>query len=424
MGETPTPPLSGALVGYGFIGSRGHVPAYAAFPEGQAPLRIVAVADTCAARRERAVADLPGVRVYETYAELLEREAGRIDFVDITTPPSTHAEVAHAALDRGLHVLCEKPLTTTTAEARSLLDHARRARRVIFPCHNYKHAPVIKTVRRILDSGAIGPVSLVTLHTFRNTHARGVAEWRPDWRRERRFSGGGIAMDHGSHTFYLAFDWLGTFPTAISARMSTLVTQASFDTEDNLACSIQFPNGTASAHLSWTAGMRRVIYTLHGDRGAIRVEDDDVETVTSHTRADGSVAWETQRERVASDWMDASHTIWFRSLLEQFSAAIVAGDFAGKEAETALRCIELITTAYASAEMGSRELPLGTMGDSVTMGDPQRVPQAPPMAPAPMAPAPMASVPMATPPIVPPAEPSRPQPSQRHVSLSNGGASL
>jgi predicted dehydrogenase len=367
-------PLSGALVGYGFIGAKGHVPAYAAFPDGQAPLRIVAVADTCPARRAAAQADLPGVRVYETHAELLEREAGRIDFVDVTTPPSAHAEIAHAALDRGLHVLCEKPLTTTTAEARSLLDHARRARRVVFPCHNYKHAPVIKTVRRILDSGAIGPVSLVTLHTFRNTHARGVSEWRPDWRRERRYSGGGIAMDHGSHTFYLAFDWLGAFPTAISARMSTL---GNFDTEDNLACSISFPNGTASAHLSWTAGMRRVIYTLHGSQGAIRVEDDDVEVVTGRPRADGSVAWETTRERVASDWMDASHTIWFRSLLEQFAAAVAAGDFAGKEAETSLRCIELITTAYASAEQGSRELPLGE-NVPVTMGDPQRVPQTPP----------------------------------------------
>jgi predicted dehydrogenase len=395
--------LAGALVGYGFIGSRGHVPAYAALPvamgdpqrapqtppDAESPLRIVAVADTCPARRAAAHADLPGVRVYETHAELLEREAGRIDFVDITTPPSAHAEIAHAALDRGLHVLCEKPLTTTTAEARSLLDHARRARRVIFPCHNYKHAPVIKAVRRILDSGAIGPVSLVTLHTFRNTHARGVSEWRPDWRREHRYSGGGIAMDHGSHTFYLAFDWLSAYPTGISARMSTL---GDFDTEDNLACSISFPNGTASAHLSWTAGMRRVIYTLHGSQGAVRVEDDDVEVVTARPRADGTVAWDAVRERVASDWMDASHTIWFRSLLEQFSAAIAAGDFAGKEAESSLRCIELITTAYASAAQSSRELPLG-----------DGVPVAAPSVPALIAPVPTAS------------------PSRSH-SLSNGGA--
>jgi predicted dehydrogenase len=351
-------PLRGALVGYGFIAEKGHLPAYTATREGKSPLEIVAIADSCPARRERAAAQHPGVRLYEGHAELLDKEGARLDFVDVTTPPCDHARIAHAALDRGLHVLCEKPLTTTVADARALLDHARRAERVVFPSHNYKHAPVIKAVRRVLDEGRIGTPSLVTLHTFRNTHAKGVAEWRPDWRREKRFSGGGIAMDHGSHTFYLAFDWLGAHPTAISAKMSTL---GNFDTEDNLACSITFPTGTASAHLTWTAGVRKVIYTIHGDRGAIRVEDDDLEVTEMKTEG-GKASFARTTERISSDWMDASHTIWFRSLFEQFAGAIAAKDYAGKEAENALRCVELITTAYASALEGCRELPLGGRG--------------------------------------------------------------
>lgn len=353
--------LRGALVGYGFIGARGHLPAYARLGAGS-PLRITAVADTCAARRDKARADLAGARVYETHAEMLDKEAGQLDFVDVCTPPSDHAEIAHAALDRGLHVLCEKPLTTTVADARALLDHARRARRVVYPAHNYKHAPVIKAVRRILDADVVGAVRLVTLQTFRTTHARGVPEWRTHWRRERRYSGGGIAMDHGSHTFYLAFDWLGSWPTAITAKMSTL---GDHDTEDNLTCSISFPNGAASAHLSWTAGLRRVLYTIHGQRGAIRVEDDEVETVVGDAAADGSVRWQTQREQVSSRWMDASHAAWFRSLFEQFAAAIRAGDWVSREAETALRCMELIQTAYASAEAGSREMPLGAAAEDL-----------------------------------------------------------
>lgn len=354
------PGLRGALVGYGFIGARGHAPAYAAL--GGAALRITAVADTSAARREEARAALPGARIYETHAELLEKEAGALDFVDVCTPPCDHAEIACAALDRGLHVLCEKPLTTSVADARALLQRARRARRVVFPVHNYKHAPVIRTVRRILDSGVIGRTRLVTLQTFRNTHARGVPEWRANWRRERRYSGGGIAMDHGSHTFYLAFDWLGSWPTSVNATTSTL---GDWDTEDNLACSISFPNGTASAHLSWTAGMRRVIYTIHGEHGAIRVEDDDVETVVGGAAPDGSARWATHRERVSSGWMDASHTMWFRSLFEQFAAAIGAGDWVSREAEAALRCVELIQTAYASAGSASREMPLGAAAEGL-----------------------------------------------------------
>jgi hypothetical protein len=77
------------------------------------------------------------------------------------------------------------------------------------------------------------------------------------------------------------------------------------------------------------------------------------------------VAWEVVRERVSSDWMDASHTAWFRSLFDQFSAAVAAGEWAGREAETALRCVELITTAYASAAGGSRVLPLGRPAEEV-----------------------------------------------------------
>src|SRR5690349_4312107 len=109
--------LRGAVIGYGFIAERGHVPAYASFNPERGGLRITAVADICAARRERARAALPDARIYESHAELLEREAGQLDFVDVTTPPCDHATIAHAALDRGLHVLCEKPLTTTVAEA-------------------------------------------------------------------------------------------------------------------------------------------------------------------------------------------------------------------------------------------------------------------------------------------------------------------
>jgi predicted dehydrogenase len=345
--RTPQRPLRGAIVGYGFISEHGHVPAYAL--AGPREFDIVAVADSCAARRERAHAALPRARIYEGHEQLLDAERGRVDFVDVTTPPCDHARIARAALTHGLHVLCEKPLATTAEDARSMLALAREVRRVLLPCHNYRHAPVIRTVRRLLDRGLLGAVRLVTLQTFRNTHARGVDDWRPDWRRERRFAGGGIAMDHGSHTFYLAFDWFGAYPTAITAKTSTL---GPYDTEDNVACALTFPSGTATAHLSWTAGVRKVVYTIHGERGAVRVEDDDVEVALSHGEPG---VWETTRERIASAWMDASHVGWFHSLFDELATAIRTSDVTNHEAESSVRCVELITDAYASAQDGSRE---------------------------------------------------------------------
>jgi predicted dehydrogenase len=352
--------LRGALIGYGFIGAKGHVPAYLKRHD----VEIVAVADICAARRALVPALLPGAALYESAEALLAAERDRLDFLDIATPPCDHAAIAHQALDLGLHVLCEKPLATRLADAAALLAHASSARRVVFPCHNYKHAPVVTAIRDIVQSGRIGRIRSVTLATFRNTHAKGVTEWNTHWRRQVRYSGGGIAMDHGSHTFYLTFEWLGGWPTAVTAKMSNQEPDK-WDTEDNFSAVLTFPTGLAEVHLTWTAGVRKVIYTLQGERGAITVDDDELQLATMRATggadvAQGAVTWDVERSTIQSDWMDASHTRWFNTMFDQFLQAIETGDYAGKEAQDAYHCLEIIATAYRSAGEGCRELKLGT----------------------------------------------------------------
>lgn len=354
--------LRGAVIGYGFISGKGHIPAYLERARNQVDVEIVAVADICEARRARAQESLPKARIYSSYEALLAAEAANLDFVDISTPPCDHAKIAHAALDRGLHVLCEKPLTTTLEEARDLLRHAMEAKRVLFPCHNYKHAPVVRAIREIIESGQIGKVRSLTLNTYRNTHAKGVTEWKTHWRREKKYSGGGIAMDHGSHTFYLTFDWMKDYPTAVTAKMTNL-DSGRYDTEDNFTAVLTFPEGLAHAHLTWTAGVRKVMYTVQGERGAITVDDDDLQLATMESTsgpdvAQGAVTWKVEKRSIASNWMDASHVTWFNSLFDQFKEAIAQGDFVGKEAREAYLCIQLITKAYESAQQNSVELPL------------------------------------------------------------------
>jgi len=361
----PQRALRGAVIGYGFISAQGHIPAYLERARTRHDIELVAVADICGQRREASRAALPGARVYETAEALLAAEAGSLDFVDIATPPCDHAAIAHHALEAGLHVLCEKPLTTTLSDARSLLEHARRSKRVLFPCHNYKHAPVVKAIRSILASGRIGRVRSITLSTFRNTHAKGVPEWKTDWRRQRRYSGGGIAMDHGSHSFYLAFEWMGGYPTAVSAKTANLE-PARWDTEDNISLALTFPNGLAHAQLSWTAGVRKVIYSGQGEHGAITVDYDDLElAVLERTEgpevAQGAVRWHTARQSISSQWMDASHVSWFNSLFDEFRAAVDSGTWVGREAHEAYLCVQLIDAAYRSAADGCREVPLSAV---------------------------------------------------------------
>lgn len=345
--------LRGALVGYGFIGAEGHVPAYLQ----RADVALVAVADVCAPRRALVGARLPRAAVYASFDELLAAEGRRLDFVDVATPPSDHAAVAHRALDRGLHVLCEKPLAMGAASARELLAHAAAARRVLFPVHNYRHAPVVKAIGEVIRSGRIGRVNAVTIDTFRTTHARGVPEWNPDWRRRARWSGGGIAMDHGSHALYLSFEWMQGWPTAVTAKTANS-DPARWDTEDSFTAALSFPGGLARVHLTWTAGVRKVIYCVQGERGAITVDDDELEVTARRPGGAGAPSWEVERRTISSDWMDPSHTRWFNALFDGFRAAIERGDHLGREVQDAYRCAEIVEEAYASAADGCRERPL------------------------------------------------------------------
>ena len=344
-----------ALVGFGFISGKGHVPAFARRND----VEIVALADICHARRELAKKDLPHARVYENWQEMLTKEK-EIEIVDIATPPYVHAEIAVAALERGCHVLCEKPLAVSTAEARRMLEAARRAGRVLFPCHNYKHAPVVKVIEEAIKSGRIGEVNSVTLQTFRNTHAKGVKEWKTDWRRELKYSGGGIAMDHGSHTFYLTFSWLASMPTALTAK--ALRISREWDTEDNLTVTLEFPGKRfAHSHLSWTAGIRKVIYTVQGSKGAVVVNDDEAEVSVGFPNTgshSGTDDYKVEKFTIESDWMDASHTKWFNSMFDKFLSCIDRGDILNEEIRESFACIEVIEKSFLSSEQGSRELVL------------------------------------------------------------------
>jgi predicted dehydrogenase len=346
--------LQGAVIGYGFISAEGHIPAYLKRSHDLADVQIVAIADISPVRRKLAQRVLPAARIYDDYRTLFDAEASKLDFVDICTPPRNHASIAHAALERGLHVLCEKPLACAVEEARSLLAHAKAVQRVLFPCHNYKHAPMVKAIREIIQSGRVGEVRSVALNTYRDSHAKGVAEWNSDWRRDSRHSGGGIGMDHGSHSFYLTFDWLRSYPRSISAKVSNLE-PGKYDTEDDFTALLTFPTGLARVHLTWTAGIRRVHYTLQGEKGVITMDNDELQIATRN----GGQEWNVVEKRsITSHWMDASHASWFNALFDQFRDAMEREDFAGKEAQEALLCVQLINMAYRSARENSRELPL------------------------------------------------------------------
>ena len=328
--------MNGAIVGFGVIASTGHAPAFRRMQQH----KIVAVADPVAARLREAERIIPGVRTFGSHEELLAHaDQLELDFVDIATPPCYHLEIALAAADRGLHVLCEKPITTSLADARTMLLSARDRGVTIFPCHNYKHAPVVKEMRSAIQSGRMGRIRSATLTTFRTTNAKGTPDWITDWRRVHEYSGGGIVMDHGSHSCYLTFMFFGgSPPRSVSARTYQL--EPGFDTEDNVCATLSFDEGFAQMHLSWTAGVRKVIYALQGSQGAVVVDEDDAQLICGD---------EATRKTIASRFDDASHTEWFTSMFDHFAEDVAAGRHVTDELKESYWCIATIEAIYRSA---------------------------------------------------------------------------
>ncbi|MCC7368430.1 MAG: Gfo/Idh/MocA family oxidoreductase [Chloroflexi bacterium] len=150
------PPLRVGLIGAGFIVER-HIPAWQATPDAE----LVAVCDL---NRERAAAraaqyGIPAV--YDSVEAMLEAE--NLDAVDIATRPESHKALATLAAERGVHVLCQKPLAATVGEAREIAGICARAGVRFMVLEMWRHVPALKDLKRQLDAGSIGEVHMLRL---------------------------------------------------------------------------------------------------------------------------------------------------------------------------------------------------------------------------------------------------------------------
>jgi predicted dehydrogenase len=163
---------------------------------------IAAVADAVGAVAGEAAADAAGCRAVSSLEELLALD---LDGVVIATPSALHAAQAIAALERGVAVFCQKPLGLDAAEARRVVETARRADRLLGVDLSYRHVAGMPEVRRLAMEGVLGSVYAAHL-AFHNAYG-------PDkpWFYDARLSGGGCVMDLGIHLVDLAL-WVLGFP--------------------------------------------------------------------------------------------------------------------------------------------------------------------------------------------------------------------
>ena len=186
-----------ALIGYGIGGSVFHEPFLAVDPSYE----IAAVVTSSPQRRAKAQ---QRYRVIPTVDKLWSR-ADEFDLAIITSPTAMHTEHALAALDAGLHVVVDKPIAITAADARRIVEHAHTCGKSLSTFQSRRYDAEHQTARELISSGVLGDIVRLELNFLRD-----VGGLRDNWRDSTATNdGGGVTFDLGSHMFDAAQHLLG-----------------------------------------------------------------------------------------------------------------------------------------------------------------------------------------------------------------------
>ncbi|MGR3465614.1 Gfo/Idh/MocA family protein [Limimaricola sp.] len=241
-----TGPIRLGMVGGGAGAFIGAVHRIAARLDGE--YELVAGALSSTPEKARASAEALGIaRAYDDFEAMAEAEAARADGIEavaIVTPNHMHAPAARAFLKRGIHVICDKPLTATLDEARRLARDAAEADALFVLTHNYTGYPMVRQAREMVAQGVLGDIRLVQVEYAQDWLAEAPA---PDnkqaaWRTDPARSGlGGATGDIGTHAYNLARFVSGLEVERLAADLQSFVPGRMLD--DNAHVMLRFRGG-------------------------------------------------------------------------------------------------------------------------------------------------------------------------------------
>lgn len=223
-----------------FIGAVHH---RAATLDGMATLVSGAFSSNAAKSREQGAAyGLAPERSYASFDEMAQREAAlpeneRIDFVSIVTPNHLHFPVAKAFIERGFHVVCDKPLTTTLEDAEELCRLVKAHDVVFALTHPYTAYPMVRQARALVQDGALGTVRKVIVEYSQgwlSTPLEQTGNKQADWRTDPARAGAGAIGDIGTHAEHLARFITGLEMEQLLADVSSFVPGRRIDDDANM----------------------------------------------------------------------------------------------------------------------------------------------------------------------------------------------
>jgi predicted dehydrogenase len=198
-----------------------------------------------ASGRELGLAD---DRNYGSYEEMARAEAKRtdgIEAVSIVTPNNSHYPIAKAFLTAGIHVICDKPMTTTLADAKKLAALVARTGKIFALTHNYSGYPMVRQARDMVAKGELGDIRVVQVEypqDWLTEPLERTGQKQADWRTDPARSGaGGAVGDIGTHAYQLASFVSGLELDALAAELTTFIKGRKLD--DHVQVMLRFKNG-------------------------------------------------------------------------------------------------------------------------------------------------------------------------------------
>jgi predicted dehydrogenase len=329
------------LVGGGAIAQITHLPTYRAL----AAAEVVALCDPQKGKGTQ-LADRYGIPfVCTDYRRLLER--ADVDAVDICTPNALHASIAVEAAQAGKHVLVEKPIATTAADALRMVESARSAGKVLMVASTARFRHDSLTLKTFLEREDLGD-----LFYAKTGWLRSRARWSElDWRFNRAISGGGVLMDSGIQVLDVAL-WLLGFPEPERVLASTHAPSRR-KVEDSAVALVRFKGGLAlTLEVNWSMLMDEdfAYLNVYGSEGGALLNP-----LRIHRELHGQLLNVTpaHQEKPKSVFKDS-----YRRAIQHFLDCVRGQAEVMSPGEEGLRVLELMEAIYRSAAEG-REVVIG-----------------------------------------------------------------
>ncbi|MFP7735283.1 Gfo/Idh/MocA family protein [Priestia aryabhattai] len=327
------------VIGCGSIAQHRHLPEY----KMNEQVELVAVCDINA-ERANSVAQQYGVKAYTNYEELLA--SGTVEAVSVCTPNYLHAPISVAALNSGVHVLCEKPMATSEEEAKAMIEAAKTNGKKLMIGHNQRFVASHQKARELIEKGEIGKV-----YSFRTAFGHGGPEgWSVDgkeswfFKKDEAFIGamGDLGVHKTDMLRYILSEEIVEVGAFVESNAKDFA-----NVDDNAVCVLKTESGIiGTLAASWAYNGKEDNSTIvYGEKGILRLEDDPTYSLVAQYATGEVVNYELGKIQSNDEGGQSnSHVI------EQFLEAVVEDKDSPVPGEEGLKSLAVILAALKSSQ--------------------------------------------------------------------------